>query len=155
MRVGTCASVSPKVSLGDMVIPNGAVKMEGVSLHYLPVEFPSVPDFQCLSALNRRLRTWIIRTTWALPLQRRPFTHRPGRRQSPWDRAYVQVVRLRKGGATSTSMECPACSPLAPAWDPDRMCDGQRRNCRNYSDNGRNTEIDIVEDRAIGPQSKP
>lgn len=30
MRVGTCASVSPKVSLGDVVIPNGAVKMEGV-----------------------------------------------------------------------------------------------------------------------------
>ena len=39
IRVGTCASTSRKVSLGDVVIPNGAVRMEGVSTHYLPIGF--------------------------------------------------------------------------------------------------------------------
>ena len=53
LRVGTCASTSRKVSLGDVVIPNGAVRMEGVSTHYLPIEFPAVPDFQVVKAAQQ------------------------------------------------------------------------------------------------------
>ena len=52
LRVGTCASTSPKVSIGDVVIPNGAIKMEGLSQHDLPVEFPAVPDFEMLKAAS-------------------------------------------------------------------------------------------------------
>ena len=45
MRIGSAASTSPKVRMGDVVIPNGAVRMEGTGKHYLPFEFPAVPDF--------------------------------------------------------------------------------------------------------------
>lgn len=53
LRIGTCASTSEKVSLGDVVIPNGAVRMEGVSTHYLPIEYPAVPDFQVVKAVEQ------------------------------------------------------------------------------------------------------
>ena len=43
MRIGSAASTSPKVKIGDVVIPNGAVRMEGTGDHYLPFEFPAVP----------------------------------------------------------------------------------------------------------------
>ena len=53
MRIGSAASTSPKVKIGDVVIPNGAVRMEGTGDHYLPFEFPAVPDFQMLKALEQ------------------------------------------------------------------------------------------------------
>lgn len=53
IRVGTCASTSKDVKIGDVVIPNGAVKMEGTSLHYIPVEFPAVPDYYLLKELEK------------------------------------------------------------------------------------------------------
>ncbi len=53
IRVGTCASTSATVGIGDIVIPNGAVRMEGTGLHYLPLEFPAVPDFGLVKALER------------------------------------------------------------------------------------------------------
>ena len=52
MRIGSAASTSPKVRMGDVVIPNGAVRMEGTGNHYLPFEFPAVPDFEMLKALE-------------------------------------------------------------------------------------------------------
>lgn len=51
IRVGSCASTSPKVKVGDIVIPNGAVRMEGVAQHYLPIEFPPVPDMELVKKL--------------------------------------------------------------------------------------------------------
>ena len=52
MRIGSAASTSPKVKLGNVVIPNGAVRMEGTGNHYLPFEFPAVPDYEMLKALE-------------------------------------------------------------------------------------------------------
>lgn len=52
IRVGTCQSVSPKVHKGELVLPNGAVRMEGVANHYAPLEYPAVPDMDVLAALE-------------------------------------------------------------------------------------------------------
>ena len=52
IRVGTGASTSDDVDRGDVVIPNGAVRMEGTGLHYLPIEFPAVPDFELIKHLE-------------------------------------------------------------------------------------------------------
>ena len=40
------------VGIGGVVIPNGAVRMEGTGLQYLPLEFPAVPDFSLVKALE-------------------------------------------------------------------------------------------------------
>jgi uridine phosphorylase len=52
IRVGTCESTSPLVHKGDIVIPNGAISMEGVSPHYIPVEYPPIPDMDLIQTLE-------------------------------------------------------------------------------------------------------
>ena len=52
IRVGTCASTCADVQCGDIVVVSGSVRMDGTSLHYLPMEFPAVPSYQLLKALE-------------------------------------------------------------------------------------------------------
>lgn len=51
IRVGTCGGIQLDVKSGDVVIATGAVRMEGTSREYAPIEFPAVADFGVTSAL--------------------------------------------------------------------------------------------------------
>lgn len=52
VRVGTCGGMHLKVESGDLVIANGAIRMEGTSREYAPIEFPAVADFDVTNALR-------------------------------------------------------------------------------------------------------
>ena len=51
IRVGTCGGIQENVLSGDIVIASGAVRMEGTSREYAPIEYPAVADFETLSAI--------------------------------------------------------------------------------------------------------
>ena len=51
IRVGTCGGISLDVRSGDIVIASGAVRQDGTSREYAPIEFPAVPDANILFAL--------------------------------------------------------------------------------------------------------
>lgn len=51
IRVGTCGGIQPFMKIGDVVITTGAVRQEGASTHYAPMEYPAVADFEVTSAL--------------------------------------------------------------------------------------------------------
>lgn len=51
IRVGTCGGMQLDVKSGDLVIASGAVRMEGTSREYAPIEFPAVPDIRVTNAL--------------------------------------------------------------------------------------------------------
>lgn len=51
IRVGTCGGMHKDVIGGDIVIATGAIRMEGTSKEYVPIEFPAVPDIVCASKL--------------------------------------------------------------------------------------------------------
>ncbi len=51
VRVGTCGGMQTDVCGGDLVIATGAVRMEGTSREYAPIEYPAVPDLEVTSAL--------------------------------------------------------------------------------------------------------
>lgn len=51
LRIGTCGGMQKEILSGDIVIANGAIRMEGTSREYAPIEFPAVPDFYVTSAL--------------------------------------------------------------------------------------------------------
>lgn len=53
IRIGTCGGMDLEVKSGDLVVANGAIRMEGTSKEYAPVEFPAVPDFGVTNALVR------------------------------------------------------------------------------------------------------
>ena len=53
LRIGTCGGIRLDVQSGDVVVATGAVRMEGTSREYAPLEYPAVPDYHVLSALVR------------------------------------------------------------------------------------------------------
>ncbi len=56
IRVGTCGGIDVDVESGDIVIATGAVRMEGTSKEYAPVEFPAVANIDVVNALNSAVK---------------------------------------------------------------------------------------------------
>ena len=52
IRVGTCGGMQPEVCAGDLIIVSGAVRQEGTSREYVPVEYPAVADLTVTNALK-------------------------------------------------------------------------------------------------------
>ena len=52
IRIGTCGGMQTEVKSGDIVIASGAIRMEGTSREYAPIEFPAVPDIGIVNALT-------------------------------------------------------------------------------------------------------
>ena len=51
IRVGTCGAMQLDIMGGDIVVATGAVRMEGTSKEYAPIEYPAVADFHMVQAL--------------------------------------------------------------------------------------------------------
>ncbi len=51
IRVGTCGGMQLDVKSGDLIIATGAIRMEGTSKEYAPIEFPAVADIGIVNAL--------------------------------------------------------------------------------------------------------
>ena len=51
IRVGTCGGMDINVKGGDIVIATGAIRMEGTSKEYAPIEFPAVANLNITNAL--------------------------------------------------------------------------------------------------------
>lgn len=56
IRVGTCGGINMKVKSSDVVIASGAVRLDGTSREYAPIEFPAVADFEITNALANAAR---------------------------------------------------------------------------------------------------
>ena len=53
IRVGTCGGMALDVKGGDLVIATGAIRAEGTSREYAPIEFPAVADFDVVCVLTQ------------------------------------------------------------------------------------------------------
>lgn len=51
IRVGTCGGMDVNVKGGDIVVATGAVRMDGTSKEYAPIEYPAVPDVTVAASL--------------------------------------------------------------------------------------------------------
>jgi uridine phosphorylase len=51
VRVGTSGSMQPEILPGDLGVINAAIRDEGTTSHYLPIEFPAVADIDVTRAL--------------------------------------------------------------------------------------------------------
>jgi uridine phosphorylase len=109
IRVGTCGGMQTKVLGGDIIIPTGAVRMEGTSKEYIPIEFPAVPDFDITSALvsaakrlDKRFHTGVVQSKDSFYGQ-----HEPGRMPVGAELEYKWRAWI-KAGALASEMECAA-----------------------------------------------
>ena len=57
IRIGTCGGMQEEVEGGDVVIATGAVRMEGTSKEFAPIEYPAVPDFNVTNAVVKAANT--------------------------------------------------------------------------------------------------
>ena len=51
IRVGTCGGIDLDVKGGDVVVATGAVRNEGTSKEYAPIEYPAVADLDVVNAI--------------------------------------------------------------------------------------------------------
>lgn len=109
IRVGTCGGMQMHVLAGDLIIPTGAIRMEGTSKEYLPVEFPAVSDFSVTSALvsaaaqkGRRFHTGVVQSKDSFYGQHEPSRMPVGAELEYKWRAWIS------GGALASEMECAA-----------------------------------------------
>lgn len=51
IRVGSCGALQPGIKVGDSIICTGAVRLDGASDNWAPMEFPAVADWRLVGAL--------------------------------------------------------------------------------------------------------
>ena len=51
VRIGTCGAMQDEIIGGDIVIATGAIRMEGTTREYVPIEFPAVANLDVTNAL--------------------------------------------------------------------------------------------------------
>lgn len=56
IRVGTCGAMQTEILGGDLVIATAAVRNEGTSREYAPIEYPAVADIGIVNALTESAR---------------------------------------------------------------------------------------------------
>lgn len=109
IRVGTCGGVDLNVKSGDMVIATGAIRMEGTTMEYAPIEYPAVADLDITNALVQACRnlgypyhTGVVQCKDAFYGQHRPETLPNGQELiRKWD-AWVKL------GCKASEMESAA-----------------------------------------------
>ena len=81
LRVGTCGGMQPEIMGGDLVIATGAIRMEGTSKEYAPIEFPAVANLDITNALvqaakelNKKYHVGIVQCKDAFYGQHEPET---------------------------------------------------------------------------------
>lgn len=62
LRIGTCGGMATDVIGGDVVIATGAIRMEGTTREYVPIEFPAVADLDMTNALVQAAKN--LEATW-------------------------------------------------------------------------------------------
>ncbi|MFB3852209.1 MAG: uridine phosphorylase [Vicinamibacterales bacterium] len=61
IRVGTTGAIQPDIAVGDVVVTTGAVRLDGASTHYAPIEYPAVAHHEVIVALLEAAREHSIR----------------------------------------------------------------------------------------------
>ncbi len=81
IRIGTCGGMQENVLSGDVVIATSAIRFEGTSKEYAPIEFPAVADLTVTNALvkaakdlNQPYHAGVVQCKDAFYGQHRPET---------------------------------------------------------------------------------
>lgn len=114
IRVGTCGGMQLAVQGGDLIVPTAAIRMDGTSREYLPVEFPAVADFSLTRALADAAEKSGLRSHLGVVQSKDSFygQHEP-QRMPVGQRLLADWQAWIKGGALASEMECAALFTVA------------------------------------------
>lgn len=109
VRVGTCGSMQTNVHTGDIVAVTGAVRDEGTSRHYLPIEFPALPSFDIVRAMNaaRTLTQWQSTAVHFGPVHTKDSLYAREMGFGPLGEQHLAYQSLlTRAGVVASEMEC-------------------------------------------------
>ena len=93
LRIGTTGAIQEHINVGDILVATAAVRLDGASLHFAPMEFPAVSDFECMNALYKAAKD--NGSTVHVGVTASSDTFYPG--QERYDTYTGRVVRRFKG----------------------------------------------------------
>jgi uridine phosphorylase len=106
IRVGTSGAMQDFIEPGDVAIVTGAIRDEGTSSHYLPIEFPAVADLDVTLALREGARRTGVRAHVGIGQSKDSFygQHEP-QRMPVAERLKQRWAAWMAGGALCSEME--------------------------------------------------
>ncbi len=109
VRVGTSGSMQPTINPGELGVISGAIRDEGTSSHYLPIEFPAVADHDVTSALAAGARSTGMTVHVGISQSKDSYygQHEPGRMPVA-SRLEDRWTAWMAGGAICSEMEAAA-----------------------------------------------
>ena len=113
---GTCGGIALPVCSGDVVIASGAVRQDGTSREYAPIEFPAVADFDITCALKQASEELGYRTHVGIVQCKDAFYGQHAPEKSPVSYELLQKWESWKRlGVKSSEMESSALFVVAAA----------------------------------------
>jgi uridine phosphorylase len=109
IRVGTCGGMALPVTGGDIVIASGAIRMEGTTKEYVPIEFPAVANIDITNALVQAVKKLNARSHVGIVQCKDSFygQHSPGRMPSGYELNNKWQAWI-KAGCLASEMESAA-----------------------------------------------
>lgn len=157
IRVGTCGGINTDVIGGDIVIPTGAIRMEGTSKEYLPVEFPAVANFEIVTALHQAAKSLKLNYHMGVVQSKDSFygQHEPKRMPAGAELEYKWNA-WKMAGTLASEMECAALFTVAAClkvqvaavlmcvWNQERVNAGLSNIQVHETDNAIKTAIEAI-----------
>ncbi len=157
IRVGTCGGINMKVKASDLVIATGAVRMEGTSREYAPIEYPAAADFELVRALADAAES--LGMTWHAGVvqskdsfygqhspERMPVCHELMNKWEAWKRLGVLASEMETAAlytvAAALGVRC--ASVLNVLWNQERRAAGFDEPDDPDTDRGIRTAIEAL-----------
>ncbi len=116
IRVGSTGTIRPEVELGDLVIPLGAVRLDGASAQYVRPEYPAVAHYEVVMALVEAAESLGYRYHLGLTASTDSFYTGQGRRGccGYWQSWMDSIIPdLQAAGVVNIEMEAATIFTLA------------------------------------------
>ncbi|MCX7614212.1 MAG: uridine phosphorylase [Clostridiales bacterium] len=133
IRVGTCGGISLDVQGGDIVIVTAAVRQDGTSREYAPIEFPATANFEVTTALKNAAKTMNIKSHLGIVQSKDSFygQHSPERmptsfeltqKWEAWKRLGVLASEMETSTVftVSSALRARAGAVLLALWNQER-----------------------------------
>ena len=137
IRVGTSGGIQPDTKTGDVAIVTGAIRDEGTTSQYLPIEFPAVADLDVVLALREAAKKLELPHHLGVTHSKDSFFGEVEADRMPLsDQLHERWKSWVEGGAICSEMEsaaifilasiigamtfsvCANCSPVTPCCFP-------------------------------------
>lgn len=137
IRVGTCGGMQEDVCGGDIVIATGAIRMEGTSREYAPIEYPAVPNFdvtcalvQAAKNLGKPYKTGVVQCKDAFYGQhspaKMPVSYELLNKWEAWKRLGVKASEMESAAlfVVADALGCRCGSCFHVIWNQEREAAG-------------------------------